>query len=62
MCDCVHTDPSSPTEAINSSRESQVSLLGRGEKDKRTVVPLAVVSSLTILCLMVLLTILIYWR
>nr|XP_023682560.1 receptor-type tyrosine-protein phosphatase zeta isoform X1 [Paramormyrops kingsleyae] len=49
-------------EAINSSRESQVSLLGRGEKDKRTVVPLAVVSSLTILCLMVLLTILIYWR
>ncbi|XP_048825762.1 receptor-type tyrosine-protein phosphatase zeta isoform X3 [Brienomyrus brachyistius] len=49
-------------EAINSSRESQVSLLGRGEKDKRTVVPLAVVSSLTVLCLMVLLTILIYWR
>ncbi|XP_023682576.2 receptor-type tyrosine-protein phosphatase zeta isoform X3 [Paramormyrops kingsleyae] len=55
------TQPGS-TEAINSSRESQVSLLGRGEKDKRTVVPLAVVSSLTILCLMVLLTILIYWR
>ncbi|XP_048825770.1 receptor-type tyrosine-protein phosphatase zeta isoform X4 [Brienomyrus brachyistius] len=55
------TQPGS-TEAINSSRESQVSLLGRGEKDKRTVVPLAVVSSLTVLCLMVLLTILIYWR
>ncbi|XP_023682595.1 receptor-type tyrosine-protein phosphatase gamma isoform X5 [Paramormyrops kingsleyae] len=54
--------PLDDPEAINSSRESQVSLLGRGEKDKRTVVPLAVVSSLTILCLMVLLTILIYWR
>ncbi|XP_023682585.1 receptor-type tyrosine-protein phosphatase gamma isoform X4 [Paramormyrops kingsleyae] len=56
------TTPWDQQEAINSSRESQVSLLGRGEKDKRTVVPLAVVSSLTILCLMVLLTILIYWR
>ncbi|XP_048825787.1 receptor-type tyrosine-protein phosphatase zeta isoform X6 [Brienomyrus brachyistius] len=54
--------PLDDPEAINSSRESQVSLLGRGEKDKRTVVPLAVVSSLTVLCLMVLLTILIYWR